>query len=119
MTPEELDEALRRGAWVAKPGPASPVAPLGDAIAATEDCAVALARKHRLIDDQDTLHCWNCGSPCDWHVSLHCVPCRVRSVREAPEHRRLEYQRQEAERRRQLERSAPVQRVANRSFRDE
>lgn len=120
MTPEELDEALRRGAWVAPPKPASPVQPVGGALGdMIGDCDQALAGKHRLIDDQNQLHCWNCGDPTDWHVSLHCTPCRVRSVREAPERRRLEYQRQEAERRRELERSSPVQKVANRSFRDE
>lgn len=123
MTAEQLDAALARGAWVSPPREASPVQPMGAAIADTmEACALALARRHRLIDAAGQLHCWNCGGPCGWHVSLHCVLCQAEERRTRPERRRRERERVRLEweraAREQEEQSRPVQRVANRSFRD-
>ena len=45
-----------------------------------EDAAVAIARNHQLIDAEGWLHCWNCGITCDWHISLHCDPCRRATI---------------------------------------
>lgn len=123
MTAEQLQAAMDRGAWVSPPREALPVQPMGAAIADTmEACALALARRHRLIDGEGQLHCWNCGGPCGWHISLHCVLCQAEERRTRPERRRRELERQRLERQRERDeeqKSRPVQRVANRSFRDE
>jgi len=84
-----------------------------------EDCARAIARKHRLIDETGQLHCWNCGGPCAWHVSLHCVLCKAESLRAEPDRRRKEYEAQKAIDARAAEPSRPQQRAGGRSFRDD
>lgn len=83
-----------------------------------ESCARAHAAKHRLIDDTGQLHCWNCGGPCAWHVSLHCYLCKAESLRTAPDRRRKEYEDRKAEDQRAADQSRPQQRAVGRSFRD-
>lgn len=117
MTPEDLDAALS-----APPRPQrqplspSPARPISEAFGCSDQHARTLADHHGLIDDEGILHCWNCRGRCHWHVSLHCDPCRERSIREAPE-RRFQARQAEIERQNlELQRSAP--RVANgRAFR--
>lgn len=75
-----------------------------------------MADAQGLIDDQGMLHCWNCRGVCTWHVSLHCDPCRERSIRNEPDRRRQEHQAMVE--RRNLEFQAQSPRVANgRAFR--
>jgi hypothetical protein len=38
---------------------------------------LAMAQSKGLIDADNMLHCWRCKEVCDWHVSLHCEPCRL------------------------------------------
>ena len=93
------------------------IQPIGTAFE-IEDCARAHARKHRLIDDTGQLHCWNCGGPCAWHVSLHCVLCRADSLRAAPDRRRAEYQQRKLAES-QAEPSRPREMVAGMRFGDD
>ncbi len=117
MTPEELDEALRRGAWVA-PQRAPALQPIGASIdSAIEDCALSLAHRHRLIDETGQLHCWACGGPCAWDVSLHCVLCKAESKRTRPERERIEREAQRAREQRERERNLPPQGQPRRAFR--
>jgi hypothetical protein len=53
---------------------------------------MALAKK--LVDEDGQLYCWSCSGQCPWHVSLHCDPCRQRSIHFAPERERAERQRE-------------------------
>lgn len=39
------------------------------------DVAFNLARQHRLIGDDGTIVCWNCGDQEALLPSLHCLPC--------------------------------------------
>jgi len=84
---------------------------------AVYECAVALARKHELLDEDGRLLCWQCRRHCPWHLSLHCDKCRAEEKRTRPERRQREIAEQRAERERQREESRLAQRV--RSFRDE
>lgn len=123
MRADDIEAALARGAWVSPPSQPSPVQSMGAAIAdAIEECALALAHRHRLIDQEGQLHCWHCGGPIGWHASLQCVLCRrdaPRRKREQDERERAHRERQRLEELREQEQSRPVQRVANRSFRDD
>lgn len=121
MTPEELDEALRRGAWVTPPKPAtapSPTRPVSESLGCSDAHAATMARALGLIDAEDRLHCWSCGEPCDWHVSLHCAGCRLDTIRNEPERQRQERARQKLARQHEQQQQSQPQRVANRSFRD-
>jgi len=116
---EALDRALEQS-YVPPAPPRSPLQPMGAGLSeVVEECARSLARKHRLIDRDGQLHCWQCGGPIGWHVSLLCPLCRA----DAPRRKREQEAKERAERERQRleeqEQSRPVQRVANRSFRDE
>ena len=84
-----------------------------------EDCARAIARKYRLIDETGQLHCWNCGGPCAWHVSLHCVLCKAEALRAERDRRRAAYLEQQKVQAREQEQSRPQQRAGGRSFRDD
>ncbi|HEU4582676.1 MAG TPA: hypothetical protein VFS67_30675 [Polyangiaceae bacterium] len=120
MNSEALDLALEQAYVPPAPQP-SPVEPMGAGVTqAMEDCALALARKHRLINHLGQLYCWNCAERCDWHVSLHCTPCRVEAIRQAPERRRQEWldRRREQERARQQEQEQSRPRATGRGFRD-
>lgn len=120
MTPTDLDHALEQAHAPAAPAP-SPVQPMGDALlAAMAPLAQHLIRKHGLVNAAGQLHCASCRRVIDWHISLHCAPCRVdeRTARSDRLRQERERQRLEQERNREQEESRPVQRVANRSFRD-
>jgi len=119
MTADEIEDALARGAWVPKPSGPNPARPVSEVVGCSDHDALVMARAKRLVDQDNILHCWNCGTACDWHVSLHCAPCRVTERRERPERQRVEREAQRAQRQREQEQSRPQQRVANRSFRDE
>jgi len=115
MTPDDLDTALR-SAHQARPLPPSKTRPLSEAIGCSDEDARKMADHLGLIDDQEMLHCWNCRGVCNWHVSLHCDPCRERSIRNEPDRRRQERQAEIERRNLEMQKSAP--RVAGgRSFR--
>jgi hypothetical protein len=119
VKPEELEQALQQPHQAPTPSP-SPLQPIGAGmLEAMEECARAYAKKHRLIDETGQFHCWECGGPCAWHVSLQCVLCREdapRRKREQDERERLE---RRAQQQREQEQSRPVQRVANRRYGDD
>jgi hypothetical protein len=117
MNAHDLDQALEQPYVAPAPAP-SPLQLLGEGVAeAVTECALALARQHRLLDEHGQLFCWGCGAECDWHVSLHCAWCRVESKRQEPERRRREWLARQAEHaRQQQERPA---RVPDRRFRDD
>lgn len=95
--------------------------PIGAGLAdAIEQGAREWAREWRLIDAQGQLHCAQCRKVTEWHVSLHCLVCRVDEQRERPERLRREREERQrmAEQQRLEEQSRPVQRVGGRSFRD-
>lgn len=120
MKHEEIQAALDRGAWVSQPE-RSPLQPIGDSTGqAVEDCARDLARLHRLLDADGQLHCWHCGRPCPWHVSLLCGDrCRAEVRRQGDAQRQRERQVEVDRKAREREQSRPVQRVANRRFGDD
>jgi hypothetical protein len=119
VNPEALEQALQQPYQPPEPAP-SPVQPIGAGITeAVEDCARSLAQKHRLIDDTGQLHCWHCGGPCAWHVSLQCVLCRKDSPRRKREQDERERAEKRAQQQREQEQSRPVQRVANRRYGDD
>lgn len=89
MTPEEK--------------PKTPVQHIGAAVAVLPDDLRQMAEAKGLVGEQGELYCWNCQSPCDWHVSLHCVPCRVETKRREPERRRIAEEARRAERERARE----------------
>jgi hypothetical protein len=50
---------------------------VGESLGCSDRHAVDMARSKGLIDADNMLHCWRCSQVCDWHVSLHCEPCRL------------------------------------------
>ncbi len=117
MTPEELEARVQANAPAQKPQAPSPVQHVSQAIGCSDQHALTMARAKKLIDANNILHCWTCGDPTDWHVSLHCPVCRVDGLRRSQE--RQEQQRRACAERRQEEQSRPQQKVGGRSFRDE
>ena len=115
MTDDELRAALPHRD--PKPEKANPARHVSEIVGCDDQHAATFARAKGLIDADGMLHCWKCSEVTDWHVSLHCAPCRVESRARAPERRRLEQD--AARRQRDQEQSRPQQRVAGRSFRDE
>lgn len=118
MTPADLQAALDRGAWVAPAATPSPVLHVSAALGCSDEHAVTVARAKGLIGADGMLRCWNCSVVTDWHVSLHCTPCRVESKRTDPERRRSEWLSRQQESKQEQEQSRPVARVGGRSFRD-
>ena len=118
MTDEELRASL--GNRPSLPERPSPVQHVSESLGCSDAHAAVFARAKGLIDADNMLHCWHCSEVCDWHVSLHCAPCRISAPDRKRERDRIERERQLAERQReQQEPSRPQQRVAGRSFRDE
>lgn len=96
----EQNLAAARKVIPQEPGPSS----LGDALGAMNDAAMSYARKWGLIDADGTVRCiQGCGRP--GMLPHLCCPFCIARWREGD---RLPAQQ-----------SRPVQRVANRSFRDE
>lgn len=120
MTPEELEAALARGAWVSakKTSAPNPLQPLGVTLGCSDAHALTIARARGLIDADGWLHCWHCKEATDWHVSLHCPGCRASSPARKREQDRRERE-QRAEEQRRQEPSPPAQRVGGRSFRED
>jgi len=117
MTDEEIKSALG-----SQPKPTETpmhTRPASEIVGVTDAHALTFARAKKLIDQDGWLHCWNCDVACDWHVSLHCTTCRVRSIYSAPERQREERRLEREKRDTEQEQSRPIQRVANRSFRDD
>lgn len=99
----------------------SPLQPIGLGLAdAMEQGARDWARKWKLIDRDGNLHCANpaCRKVTEWHVSLHCLVCRVNERTERPERLRRERQEMLERQQQEQEQSRPQQRVGGRSFRD-
>ncbi len=117
MTPEELDQALRQKPRP-QPAPLLPasVQPLSQAIGCSDQDALRMARAKNLLGEDGQLYCWSCSGPCPWHVSLHCDPCRERSIYFAPERRRAERQ-AELDRIESARRNAPPEKQNVRAFR--
>jgi len=118
MTPEALTRALEQGVPVHSPTKPSPVRPVSEVLGCSDQDALEMARAKGLIGEDNVLRCWHCKQPCDWHVSLHCAPCRFSAPARKREQDRIAKERQTALRQRQSEQSTPPARVGGRSFRD-
>lgn len=104
LTAEALDLALED---LEDPNPrppvsspvASPVRHVSAVVSVPDSVARAMADHWGLIDPDGMLLCGRCKQVTDWHVSLHCPPCRPRAKAEAAErdHRERERLRRERE----------------------
>lgn len=126
LTAEAIDQALED--LNPRPPVSSPRASSVQHVAAAftdlDQAARTMADLKGLIDQDGLLHCWRCQHVTDWHVSLHCPPCRPRALAEGRERDRAERERQRAERDAQLragqgERAAGQTWGRERRFRDE
>lgn len=77
----------------------SPVQHVSATLLDLDRAARAMADLWGLIDPDGMLLCGRCKRVTDWHVSLHCPPCRPRAKAEAAErdHRERERLRRERE----------------------
>lgn len=116
MIAHDLAAALEDPAYTPASPPAPAYQPLGAGLSqAVEDCALSLARQHRLLHGS-VLHCWHCHRPCPWNVTLHCSDrCRAESRAEGEEQKRRERERALQQRQ---EQSRP-QRAYGRRFGDD
>ena len=96
----------------------SPVQHISSALGCSDAHALEMAKAWGLIDQDNVLHCGKCGDATDWHVSLHCVHCRLEAIRLAPERMRQERERRKAEAERRKAQQEQTRPVAGRSFRD-
>lgn len=128
LTAEAIDQALE------DPNPRPPVSsPVATSESPVQHISAslqldgparAMADHWGLIDPDGMLLCGRCRHVTDWHVSLHCAPCRPRALAEGRERGRAERERLRAEREAQL-RAGQGERVAGqtwgreRRFRDE
>jgi hypothetical protein len=128
LTAEAIDQALTEGTRAPASSPRSsapsPVQHVSASLGVSDEVALQMAKHYGLIDPDGMLLCGRCRHVTDWHVSLHCAPCRPRALAEGRERDRAERERLRAERDAQL-RAGQGERVAGqtwgreRRFRDE